>query len=214
MDNLGTMDKIAMYSGSTVSLARRVIELETQSDEYGQDVGNFNVEIGKALERALYQVTIGEEDGYSIFPGAFIEKIGELQSISEGRRMALNEKAEEARQNWIAKENAESKLEESEQKRLESAVMWNGEHLRLQQELAAEEQLRVETELENKRLCYSLLDMVMQHCQWSEGVFSDLALSANEYAIDLLMDLGLMEKIRPDKNWVRLTEKGQTAYST
>lgn len=74
---------------------------------------------------------------------------------------------------------------------------------------------RAETaEQDAKAFREALIDMVNQHCQFDKRfhgldgiVLMDMALSANEDAIYLLMEQGYLERIRPDKDWYRWTEK-------
>lgn len=67
---------------------------------------------------------------------------------------------------------------------------------------------------ENEKVLEALVDMVGQHCYFGdasrkmgETVLMDWALSANEDAIDLLVEMGYLEQIRPDKDWWRWTQK-------
>ena len=48
---------------------------------------------------------------------------------------------------------------------------------------------------ENERLLDALIGMVAQHCAWSDGLLHDNALSADEDAIDVLMNMGAIRMV-------------------
>jgi len=48
---------------------------------------------------------------------------------------------------------------------------------------------------ENERLLDALVGMVAQHCSWSDGLLHDNALSADEDAIDVLMNMGAIRMV-------------------
>lgn len=60
------------------------------------------------------------------------------------------------------------------------------------------------------QLIDALLDMVNQHCtdhRHNPPLIMTEALSSNENAIDLLVELGYLEQIRDDREWYRRTKK-------
>lgn len=56
-------------------------------------------------------------------------------------------------------------------------------------------------------LLISLADMVGQHCRYKDGMLMDMGLSANADALDILERAGIVERVRPDKDWYRWTEE-------
>lgn len=57
-----------------------IYEMAAKWEVDARNAAKFNIEIGKALERAQRRIKMGEEDGLTVFPEAFIEVIDELAS--------------------------------------------------------------------------------------------------------------------------------------
>jgi len=55
--------------------------------------------------------------------------------------------------------------------------------------------LLVQLSDENERLLDALVGMVAQHCAWHDGLLHDNALSADEDAIDVLMNMGAIRMV-------------------
>lgn len=59
------------------------------------------------------------------------------------------------------------------------------------------------------KLIDALIGMVQQHCS-SGDLIVDEGLSANEYAIAVLVELGYLEKAKANKDWYRWAGRGKT----
>lgn len=55
-----------------------IYEMAAKWEVDARNAAKFNIEIGKALERAKRRIKMGEEDGLTVFPEAFIETIDQL----------------------------------------------------------------------------------------------------------------------------------------
>lgn len=59
------------------------------------------------------------------------------------------------------------------------------------------------------KLIDALIGMVQQHCSSGDWIV-DEALSANEYAIAVLVEIGYLERVKQDKDWYRWAGQGKT----